>query len=40
MNYGEKNHHCAPGYQVFFDHFEEDDILSSRLILLIFKVYF
>lgn len=32
-------HHCAPGYQTFFDLFDSDDVLSLRLILLIFKVY-
>lgn len=35
-----KPHHCAPGYRAFFDHFEADDVLSSRLILLTFKVIY
>ncbi|CAK8535741.1 unnamed protein product [Lathyrus sativus] len=24
MNYDKTPHHCAPGYRMFFDHFEED----------------
>ncbi|CAK8571411.1 unnamed protein product [Lathyrus sativus] len=27
MNYEKTPHHCVPGYQTFFDHFEEDDFL-------------
>ncbi|CAK8569226.1 unnamed protein product [Lathyrus sativus] len=34
MNYKKTPHHCAPGYRTFFDHFEEDDVLSLTRILL------